>query len=197
MMKRFLKPKSNLTNPSQTEQDALLSPNLLSQELLNKDSLNSSQQIVITICKLFTLLILGIFFVTLTIYLLNARSFEKRLNNLNAQSQEIALYLPAEKRFSNLDKRLTLHKKVTPQRKNFVDKVSATIATIGADDDLQDFSYKDGVLTVKIVRNDILTTTLLIADLVKQENINEIAILNADLNTAENYYTVRLEITYK
>ncbi len=197
MMKRFLKPKSNQNNPSQAEQDALLSPNLLSQDLLTQDTLNTAQRTFVTSCKVVTLIILLVFFVTLAFYYVKARSYSHRLQMLNNQAQELALYLPAETRITNLDKRIALHKKIAPVRKNFVDKVSATLERVGTNESLQDFTYKSGVLTLKIKRDDILDTTLLISDLVDQEYIDEIAILSADLNPAEEYYTVRLEIAYK
>lgn len=192
----LLKPQKNQKN-NPSDSNAFLSPNLFSQEIFEQNDLSSSQRNFVLICKIASLLILGIFFITLAYYYISAKSFENSVNFLNKEAADLSLYVPVEKRINNLNKRLNLHKKLAPQRKNFVDKVSATLATISTDENLREFKYQDGVLQVTINRDDILTTTLLIEELLKEDYITEIAILNANLNTAEQYYTIGLEITYK
>jgi hypothetical protein len=197
-MKRFFqKPQNKLSKSTQSEAEAFLSPNLFSQELFTNSELNSGQKTFVLACKIATLLILGIFFTTLFIYFGYVRAYSSQLWELNIKGQELALYYPAEKRITRLNSRLDLHKQIAPQRKNFVDKVSVTLSEIGTGETLQEFVYSNGVLTVKIIRDDILSTTALIENLAKQDYISEIAILSADLNSAEEYYTIRLEIAYK
>jgi hypothetical protein len=144
-----------------------------------------------------TVLFLSIFFVTLFIYYINVKSYKNSVDFLNKEAQDLELYTPVEKRINNLSKRITLHKRLTPERKNFVDKVSATLDTISTDENLREFKYQDGSLEVKIIRDDILLTSLLINELLEKDYITEIAILSADLNTTEKYYTIGLQIMYK
>jgi len=172
-MKRFFqKPQNKLSKSTQSEAEAFLSPNLFSQELFNNSELNSGQKTFVLACKIATLLILGIFFTTLFIYFGYVRAYSDQLWKLNIKGQELALYYPAEKRITRLNSRLDLHKQIAPQRKNFVDKVSVTLSEIGTGETLQEFVYSNGVLTVKIIRDDILSTTALIENLAKQDYIS-------------------------
>ena len=191
-----LKAKKQNDNAREITQSSLLGPNLLSSEF-STESTSPAQRNVVLICKILVAIILGAFFATLIFRLVRAKQYDNAVKNLNKEMADVLLYQGAANRIELLDKKINLHKLVSPARKNFVDKVSTTLATIGTNDSLRDFQYDDGVLTVRVIRDDILDLTTLINNLLKQENIKEIAILSAVLNTAENFYTIQLEITYK
>lgn len=178
--------------------DPNLSPNLYPKfEAVENAALVKSKKNFILFSKILTILLLLGYIASILLLQYQISSTHTLAVEVDSKIEDLETYNEEALRISKVNKRIQVHKDVTTTHKNISNKITSILGEVQTDENLLGFEFKEKTFTFEIAREDVLDVSRLLDLILAKDFVNEIAILEANLNTTENRYTIKMEVSLK
>ena len=178
--------------------DVNLSPNLYSQHevLENQALLNSKKHFILLSKVVVSLLLLG-YLASLLILQFQIASSHNLALSIDRKIEELENQKATAQKVQDVNNRLTLHRDISTKHKNLSGKITAILNQIQTNDDLLSFEFADKKLVFEIAREEVLDVSGVLEKILAKDFVEEVAILEASLNTTDNKYIIKMEVVLK
>lgn len=175
-----------------------LSPNLYPKaEAVENAALVQSKKNFTLLSKLLIVSLLFGYVLSIVLLQQQTTSTAKLAQDIDRQVEELETYTPEAQRISRVNKRIKVHQEVNASYRNVSNKITALLSEIQTDENLLSFEFTEKKFLFDIAREDVLDVSRVLELILAKDFVEEVAILEANLNTSENKYIIKMEITFK
>ncbi|MEN9389717.1 MAG: hypothetical protein RLY61_801 [Candidatus Parcubacteria bacterium] len=175
-----------------------LSPNLYPKaEAVENAALVQSKKNFTLLSKLLIVSLLFGYVLSIVLLQQQTSSTAKLAQDIDRQVEELETYTPEAQRISRVNKRIKVHQEVNASYRNVSNKITALLSEIQTDENLLSFEFTEKKFLFDIARADVLDVSRVLELILAKDFVEEVAILEANLNTSENKYVIKMEITFK
>lgn len=175
-----------------------LSPNLYPKaEAVENAALVQSKKNFTLLSKLLIVSLLFGYVLSIVLLQQQTTSTAKLAQDIDRQVEELETYTPEAQRISRVNKRIKVHQEVNASYRNVSNKITALLSEIQTDENLLSFEFTEKKFLFDIAREDVLDVSRVLELILAKDFVEEVAILEANLNTSENKYVIKMEITFK
>ena len=175
-----------------------LSPNLYPKaEAVENAALVQSKKNFTLLSKLLIVSLLFGYVLSIVLLQQQTTSTRKLAQDIDRQVEDLETYTPEAQRISRVNKRIKVHQEVNASYRNVSNKITALLSEIQTDENLLSFEFTEKKFLFDIAREDVLDVSRVLELILAKDFVEEVAILEANLNTSENKYVIKMEITFK
>ncbi len=175
-----------------------LSPNLYPKaDAVENAALVQSKKNFTLLSKLLIVSLLFGYVLSIVLLQQQTSSTAKLAQEIDRQVEELETYTPEAQRISRVNKRIKVHQEVNASYRNVSNKITALLSEIQTDENLLSFEFTEKKFLFDIAREDVLDVSRVLELILAKDFVEEVAILEANLNTSENKYVIKMEITFK
>jgi hypothetical protein len=175
-----------------------LSPNLYTKaEATENEALVKSKKNFILFSKILIILLLLGYIASILLLQHQVFATHKLAVEVDGKIEGLETYNAESLQIDKVNRRIQVHKDVTKTHKNISNKITAILGEVQTDENLLGFEFKENTFTFDIAREDVLDVSRVLDLVLAKDFVNEIAILEANLNTTENKYIIKLEVSLK
>ena len=178
--------------------DSHLSPNLFPKtQFIENEVLIQSKKKTILVIKIVVLILLLAYITSTLILRKNVYSTYQLANQLDNKVDELGKYSEEAVKINKTNRRINIHKEISTKHATTSKKITDILKHIQTDNNLLSFDFKDNILTFEIARENVLEVSDLLDKILSEKFVNEVAILEANLNSFDNMYVLKMEVTFK